>query len=346
MEPGEIEGVDRPLNPMKLTQKKIRQMMRFRRAAKLSSNLVPGSHDLPMKSDELPPLFVTEGLLLGLPQDMVDGRLTGADLDGDFSLGHTGIEAVADELGPVHESNISTLICAVNSDLLEKTNNMRLMSIGHRIRQLREKAGLSQSDLAIKAGVSQGTISQLEKNPNQKTKHLVAIARALDASVDWLEKGTGPIERQRKTAITPDDSDEFIAIRKVVFRISAGVAGFAVDFLDNGDGAPLFFQKTWFATRGYDPDDLYAIKVRGASMEPSLADGDTVVVNTEDKTPMDGEVFAANYDGELVVKRLVRDAGEWWLSSDNRDERRYPRKRCDEHTFILGRIVHKQSERI
>jgi phage repressor protein C with HTH and peptisase S24 domain len=61
---------------------------------------------------------------------------------------------------------------------------------------------------------------------------------------------------------------------------------------------------------------------------------------------MDGEVFAANYDGELVVKRLVRDAGEWWLSSDNRDERRYPRKRCDEHTFILGRIVHKQSERI
>jgi phage repressor protein C with HTH and peptisase S24 domain len=65
-------------------------------------------------------------------------------------------------------------------------------------------------------------------------------------------------------------------------------------------------------------------------MEPGLYDGDTVVVNTEQVTPKDGVVFAVNYEGELVIKRLMRDAGQWWLRSDNADQRRYPRKTCGE----------------
>ena len=81
-------------------------------------------------------------------------------------------------------------------------------------------------------------------------------------------------------------------------------------------------------------------------MEPGLYHGDTVVVNTADTEPKDGKVFAVNYEGELVVKRLVRDAGQWWLRSDNPDQRRYPPKVCGEGVFVLGRIVHKQSEQL
>ena len=82
-------------------------------------------------------------------------------------------------------------------------------------------------------------------------------------------------------------------------------------------------------------------------MEPTLFDDDVVVVNTEDTEPKDGEVFAINYEGEPVIKRLVRDASTWWLSSDNPDQRRYPRKECmDPHCIIVGRVVHRQSERI
>jgi len=81
-------------------------------------------------------------------------------------------------------------------------------------------------------------------------------------------------------------------------------------------------------------------------MEPGLYDGDTVVVNTQSATPKDGTVFAVNYEGEMVIKRLIRDAGQWWLASDNPDQRRYPRKVCDENSIIIGEIVHKQSERI
>jgi phage repressor protein C with HTH and peptisase S24 domain len=81
-------------------------------------------------------------------------------------------------------------------------------------------------------------------------------------------------------------------------------------------------------------------------MEPGLYDGDTVVVDTAQTEPLDGEAFAVNYDGELVVKRMIRDAGQWWLSSDNPNQAKYPRKACTENTHIIGRIVQKQSMHI
>ena len=74
--------------------------------------------------------------------------------------------------------------------------------------------------------------------------------------------------------------------------------------------------------------------------------GDTVLINTASQEPKDGIAFAVNYEGEAVIKRLVRDAGQWWLVSDNPDQTRYPRKVCDEHVRIVGEVVQKQSLRI
>lgn len=122
--------------------------------------------------------------------------------------------------------------------------------------------------------------------------------------------------------------------------------GFAVDMDDDQSATPIDFHKDWFAENGYKPSELFGVKVSGASMEPSLWDGDLVVINTADTAPRDGEVFAVNFEGEMVIKRLRREAGEWWATSDNIDQRRYAPKRCNGSVLILGRIVYKQSERI
>jgi phage repressor protein C with HTH and peptisase S24 domain len=80
-------------------------------------------------------------------------------------------------------------------------------------------------------------------------------------------------------------------------------------------------------------------------MEPGLHAGDTVVVNTDDRQPRDGEVFAVNYEGEYLIRRLVRDGGCWWLSADSADQRRFPRRGyAGEECIVIGRVVHKQSE--
>lgn len=140
-----------------------------------------------------------------------------------------------------------------------------------------------------------------------------------------------------------ENNPDYPAIRRVNFKLSAGVSGFAIDY-DHEDHVPIVFNRQWYESRGLRPDRLFAVKVANGSMEPGLHHGDTVVVNTESTNPTDGVVFAVNYEGELCIKRLVRDEGAWWLSSDNPNKAAYPRKRMTEDCFIIGTIVHKQSE--
>lgn len=148
-----------------------------------------------------------------------------------------------------------------------------------------------------------------------------------------------------KRPIDLEDNPDYPAIRRVNFKLSAGASGFSVDY-QPGLGNPLVFRRDWYERNGYKPGDLFATYVANGSMEPGLYDGDTVVVNTAQTEPKDGHVFAVNYEGEMVIKRLVRDDGQWWLVSDNPDQRRYSRKVCHEGVRLIGEIVHKQSERI
>lgn len=72
-----------------------------------------------------------------------------------------------------------------------------------------------------------------------------------------------------------------------------------------------------------------------------------MVLNTADTKLVDGQVYAFNYEGEAVVKRLSRDAGMWWLTSDNPDQRKYHRKSVQgSECIVIGRVVRKESDRI
>ena len=142
------------------------------------------------------------------------------------------------------------------------------------------------------------------------------------------------------------ESSTYVQIRRVRLKLSAGVSGFAVEYLADDEEEPLWFLRSFISKQGWRPDKLLALKVKGRSMEPGLTEGDTVLINTASQEPKDGIAFAVNYEGEAVIKRLVRDAGQWWLVSDNPDQTRYPRKVCDEHVRIVGEVVQKQSLRI
>jgi transcriptional regulator with XRE-family HTH domain len=74
------------------------------------------------------------------------------------------------------------------------------MNIGERVRSERLKRKWSQERLAREAEVTQGLISQFENGTNVSSKHLTAIARALDVSADWLETGKGDPRRRQVNA--------------------------------------------------------------------------------------------------------------------------------------------------
>lgn len=218
-----------------------------------------------------------------------------------------------------------------------------MTTYGERLRIARERAGLTQPELAKAAGIGQGQISKLERGLRAGTTKNFELATATGVRQQWLVKGTGPMADPQLVDLEGDPN--FPAIPLVKFKISAGVTGFQIGHLEPGS-EPIAFRLDWFQSRGYDPMKLYAIQVTGQSMETSLFEGDIIVVNTAAVEPVDGEVFALNYDGEIVVKRTIRTAGAWVLASDNPDKRRYPDKPIHESVFVIGRVVHRQSERI
>ena len=227
-----------------------------------------------------------------------------------------------------------------------------------KLRDLVEQAGGIAAFARQNNGVDPTYVSQLlnghrsfgekaARNMEQKVGLQYGYFDRLDVATS-VQEDAAEYEIARKVQAIDDSENSQNAhkIRRVKFNVEAGISGYSI-CQENDEGNPIFFRKNWMDSRGYKPENLIAVYVHGNSMEPGLYDGDTVVINTADTEPKDGEVFVVNYENETVIKRLIRDSGRWWLLSDNSDQRRFPRKECNsELCSIIGRVVHKQSEKI
>lgn len=219
---------------------------------------------------------------------------------------------------------------------------------------------LTKTMLWKAAKATSGACTQwFDGTTSMKLENCYLVSPVLRVNPRWLFDGTERMELSpspdTQAAFKPAESapqlinlsehPDLKAVPRVRFKLSAGVSGYSVE-PEDGNSKPVFFRKDWFEMHNYKPEKLFAVRVTGASMEPALWDSDLVVINTADTTPHDGDVFAMNYEGELVIKRMRRDAGEWWACSDNADQRRFAPKRCTDEVKIIGRVIYKQSERI
>lgn len=231
------------------------------------------------------------------------------------------------------------------------------MNWNERLKQARTAKNMNKSEMARQLGVSAPTVTQWESGTiaSLSGKNLANICQLLDVSAEWLLHGTPSPETASATPSiqgTPvqyrqENDPDFVPVRMVRLLLSAGISGFRTEPEYEAD-ALLKMSRFWVEKNGYSLEHLIAIKIRGESMEPSLYDGDVVIINTADTTPSDAAVFAVNYEGEAVVKRMMRDAGEWWLTSDNPDNRRFPKKRCrgGSECMPVGRVVWREGSRI
>ncbi|WP_229414794.1 S24 family peptidase [Massilia aurea] len=234
------------------------------------------------------------------------------------------------------------------------------------VREARTGAGLSGTALGARLALELGTergntkanISHWENEKHSPNlKQLLAISRVTGRSLppDILASMSGApandappggVTNALRVVAAEGDDDGFVQIPMVKLRLSAGITGYQTE-PERRDGGTLGMRRTWLERNQYSPSHLIAIYVKGESMEPSLYAGDIVVINTLDTKLVDGAVYAFNYEGEAVVKRLARDAGQWWLTSDNVDGRKYHRKLCQGgECIVIGRVVRKESDRI
>lgn len=190
-------------------------------------------------------------------------------------------------------------------------------------------------DEAIAVSERDGVATSEVKSPADVTKAPLSTEEALRL-----------IPGATLVRVVDGDDPALTHIPKVRLRLSAGISGFQVE-PERFDGSTTTVPTDWIERNGFNREQLIAIRVKGESMEPTLYEDDLVVVNLADTRPADGNVYAINYEGEPLVKRLTRDAGQWWLTSDHTDQRKFYRRVCQgSDCIIVGRVVRKESERL
>lgn len=98
----------------------------------------------------------------------------------------------------------------VITDVNAKNEN-ELRTLAERVKWARGQRKLSQAELGKRAGVSQGTIGNIESGERKKPRELVAIAGALQVNPQWLDKGRGEWEAQPQSPTAQEPGAVFQA---------------------------------------------------------------------------------------------------------------------------------------
>jgi phage repressor protein C with HTH and peptisase S24 domain len=221
-------------------------------------------------------------------------------------------------------------------------------------------AGLrTQAEIARALNQSQQTVNNWEARGISKAGLLKAQS-AIGCSATWLETGEAPMALAPRLvadgspAVSNEPADnpflsdarrvrigdepDTVPVRRVTLKLHAGVTGFETE-PDLEDGGVLHMPRAVIDAHKLVPHQLLAIRVRGQSMEPMMFEDDVVVVNTADKTPVSREIYAVNFNGEALVKQLVRRNKEWFLHSVNPDFG--PINVRSGQCSIVGRVVYQ-----
>ncbi len=131
-------------------------------------------------------------------------------------------------------------------------------------------------------------------------------------------------------------SGDWSDVPRLALGASAGPG--AVGMEEEPVGA-LRFATRWLRGQGFDPAQLSAIAVTGDSMEPTLRDGDEILVHRTAAPLRDG-IHVVRVDDALLVKRLETGRpGVVTLISDNPSYQRIELPRGD--VAVIGRVVWK-----
>jgi len=227
-----------------------------------------------------------------------------------------------------------------------------MKTLGERIKEERKKRRWSQADLGVKVGVSQAAISEIERDVPKSSGLVIPIAKAFKVDVSYLTDGKENISKQ-----IADNSDiiiiggdrhgqvadpkEYVMIPRYDVRGSCG-EGIDINEVNIVDGMPM--PVAWIRAQNLPEAHLLAvIEASGDSMQPTIEDGQTLIVNTVDTDPKSTKIYLICIDGKLFIKRLIYTPTGWIMRSDNPNKNNHPDFVIESESLdnidIQGRVV-------
>lgn len=209
-------------------------------------------------------------------------------------------------------------------------------TIHSRIRQARINAGLTQSQLAERLGVTPQSVQQWESTTAPRRNRLVALCTLLNVKPSWVLTGINQPEYKLLEAKVSNDEYAFIPQYSALGGCGDGVTNDHVEI--NGT---ISFKKKWLSSMGLKPQYLSVIYADGDSMYPTIASDAVVLVDhSQAKSFIEGKVYVIRRDGDsLIIKRLFNTQNGWIYRSDNPNKSMYPDLEPLCNDDIIGRVV-------
>lgn len=215
----------------------------------------------------------------------------------------------------------------------KRTDDSLPATLGDRVRLSRTKIGMSQGELARRVGLTQPTISSLERNESATSMSIGSLAHALGVSALWLETGLGEMHLSGQPTGPRLVYDGGGAPKECVIELLPSRGSCGGNTAGKPDIAelektikPIIKDQAFFARFGVDPGDVFAIIADGDGGASFIVHGDTVLFRTcKDNHLVSGIIYALDTpDGPRIKRAFRRSDGHVILSCDNPDKVRYP----------------------
>lgn len=210
--------------------------------------------------------------------------------------------------------------------------------MGKRIKHVRGND--TQKEFAKNLGFSSSYLSEVESGKTKPSLQLlVNISQFTKYSLHWLLTGEGAMFIESSESMVREGSAFYRVLSQFAF-----VPKFALE-----DGKEMEVKETereryafgqkWLDAKG-NMKDLVLIEARGDSMDPTVADGDIVLIDRSKKQVAAGTIYALRTKNAVMVKRLQPiGATRIKVMSDNKLYESYEIDLESEDMEIIGQVI-------
>lgn len=206
-----------------------------------------------------------------------------------------------------------------------------MLTVGKYIKVKRDEKGWSAREVAKRAGISDGHVLYIENEQRKPTFEIVMkILEALNADIQEFLRGTGYLPSNVEPAKVKKSKHV-----PVISWVAAGTWQEVFDAFQPGDA------DEWIESDIKGPN-VFALRVKGDSMEPEFNDGEIVVVNSHiESKPGDFVIIKNDDNDEATFKQLKRYGDTFVLHPLNSKYEDIELKRGHKYR-IVGKVVKKE----
>lgn len=180
----------------------------------------------------------------------------------------------------------------------------------------------TDAEIASILGKSRNSVPMWRARRSIPIEEMIDASQNVNISIDWLLTGHGAMYAHAGLSELPvlsqtrGDEEAFAgAVRIPIYEqgVSAGTGTEPKGDMILGSGT---FLVEWVRALGISPSHAFLVPVDGDSMEPTIRDGELILCESTREYSRSG-IYVFRYEGEIMVKRLMRQQGTLIAISEN-----------------------------